>query len=347
MVKNILRKKMKHIIKNSDNINNLKNNYPHLEENLPEASIVNYLEYRGKIGEKKEVILTEKKNENFKVTIEVEMPNKIKEIIQKIETIKKNPNKYAKEGLLNPKKCTIEKLRKDILIAKKIIGPMWEVNIKYEIDAYKGLKDLLISQKATKVHLENWILKNDYLLCDNVGPHLKEKKIIRLGKRLAWVAFMLWTESKQKEDLDLLVSFILNVLGEKYELVEWDAKHFDLLPISIENIDIKKGSFVIRNLTCCSIGKGMEKGSVILDGCDIEFMLHNARALDKVELINCKTFSQPLENGKEIGKIIIKGMKNYDYEKIREASRKQEPSWDTETIYTIGRDDIEVVYKNV
>lgn len=268
-------------IKSLEEFNRLTVDNGHLKV-IPSTIIQKFLDYKGKI-----TIVEIEKPESLMVHLKIEEWQYINEVLCKIEVIKEDLNKYAKEGIENPDNCTIEKLRQELIKIKSLFGDDWKKEYVYSVDKYLVIKKFVrlfigVGSLEKGISIEN--LK---LLVDKI-----EKDVIFIGHVFAGkLKEILNYHDFEDQDCSRLISFILTRLGERYKL------KVDFLSINkslfYNRIIVKNNNLMeFKNMDCRLLK--IEGGDVIIRDSVISKIDLTSPEIKSVDIKNISTASLPI-----------------------------------------------------
>lgn len=196
--------------------------------------------------------------------------NDSKKILCRIEVIKENLNKYAKEGIENPDGCAIERIRNDLLNISKYFGDNWHKEYRFLTDKYLAIRSLL--HHITNC-LNYWDTKNFdtkiilygtiYLLADKVSKHE-----VCLGKRFAEKLQKILVQEELAGMENRILSRIISTLGISFNKVIIDFEFINK-QIEYNHLTINtEGNYWFNRLDCNKLS--FEKGCLELKNSTID-----------------------------------------------------------------------------
>lgn len=230
---------------------------------------------------------------------------KAKNILYKIEIIKENLNKYAKEGIDNPDNCEIENLRKEIIDVKKEFGEKIREDYVYHADKYKDIRtfvrDLVFIGKPLDMPekvghqivglMADVIIKNQLYLNENFS-----NKLIKI----------LIQEEALGKNIEKFLSDFISFAGNKYKKIIID---FSILSrkCKFNVIDIQQeGNYEFSKLNCTVLT--VKKGTIDLSNSAIDKLGLQSKELKYIKITNVLTEIKPKFAAK---KVTIKNLKTY------------------------------------
>lgn len=267
---------------------------------IPVRVIENILAYQDSVS------IKEKEDYNTLITeIEVEQPKEIRNVFYRLEVIKENLNKYAKEGIENPDTCSIENLRKDIIKIKGIFGERWNSSYNYYADKYSEIRPWL--RKADKLppaELKGVLERNIGFIADKA-----EKGYVYLGPIFCEkIAKILRQEELAKRDSSPILGLLISMLGELYNKVDVDLKGLNKW-ISYNSINLLgRGSYRLSNIQCSSVN--VLQGSITIKDSVIDSIILNSPKIKRVRIENVLTMKKPLLP--KIKALYLKNVKTYE-----------------------------------
>lgn len=278
-------------------------------------SIINYQGYAiVKEIEDPETLVTQLKIEPCKA---------VSDIFYKIEVIKEDLNKYAKEGIENPKNCTIEKLRQELLKIKDHFGENWRgEQLLFAVDKYAGLIKWirLFLTMERRLFPENEI-NNLLLIVDKYNNNS-----IWLGKEFGNKLCMLLGKNQLiNEDISRMISYVIDILVQEYGKINIDFSALNKTKYEMLEMGVD-GEYKFTNLNCHSVK--FNKGTITIKNSVIDKLDLTSKELRSITLENIITSKLPTLNipKKDIS---LKNIKTYaqidleNKEKIKKAIKNK------------------------
>ena len=271
----------------------------------------------------KPLVLDITEKETGETVLTLKLDKQIKDLITELSTIRKRLTKYTKEMFLAGKN-RIEQLRQKMVKVKEIVGPEWHQDKVYEINRYIPLREFLFEELSIK-DMVKWIINNKDIVAEKYTKYsisFGEKLILTLYKVLLQM-----DEDPSSYNFKNIISVCLNELS--YKKIIFDFKLLSKINMALveEDIYLSDKEYIIKNLTCFSLGRDMMGGSLQLYNSTINSLLFNAKNLKKVITKNCETFEKPLKNAVNIKYVDIKGLKiimNISKSKVKKRTKAQE-----------------------
>ena len=253
-------------------------------------SVINYQGY---------VVVNEIEDSETLITqLKIEPCKDISNIFYKIEVIKEDLNKYAKDGIENPENCTIEKVRQELLKIRKHFGDNWKEEQLVTVDKYAELKKLIRYSfsvvKFTRLHWNSKLIptpeiNNLLLIVDKYDDNS-----IWIGNEFGNKLYkLLKIENLINGDIGGVLSFIINILAQKYSKISIDFSVIN--KTKYETLDITSdGEYTFTNLNCNSVK--FDRGIVIIKNSVIDKLDITSKDLRGVTLENIMTNKLPILN---------------------------------------------------
>lgn len=213
----------------------LKNDYLQV---IPKGIIEKFVGYQGFA-----IISEEENQDNLLTQLTICPCKKVREIFYKIEIIKENLNKYAKEGIENPEECTIENIRQDLLKIKSYFGEEWTKEYSYNADKYEIWRKII---KLPVSLMSSVIIDNIDIIADKAND-----KIVILGEKFGKKLTILIKQGRlTTDDFGNWISELIMCLAGRYKNVQIDFQFLNR-GIKYEEIKITSGgSYILTNLNC-------------------------------------------------------------------------------------------------